>query len=215
MISCRSSPARRVSPIQYVQRSKLDQICESTQHQGLAASCSSTPLLDEHDLLNDLDTSSTPPLYLILDEISDPHNLGACLRTADAAGVNAVILPQRHTAPLTPTVHKTASGATVRLKISRTANLARCLDTIKKAGIWVFGAEGTSSHSVYQANFTYPSAIVMGAEAQGMRRLTRDKCDQLLALPMLGGVESLNVSVATGIFLFEAVRQRQSTHPAD
>ena len=201
--------------IQYVQRNKLDHMCESTQHQGLAATCGPTPLVDEHDLLNDLVNTSAPPLYLILDEVSDPHNLGACLRTADAAGVDAVILPQRHTAPLTPTVHKTASGATVRLKIVRTANLARCLDTIKKAGIWVYGAEGASSHSVYQADFIHPTAIVMGAEGQGMRRLTRDKCDQLLALPMLGGVESLNVSVATGIFLFEAVRQRQSSDSAN
>ena len=200
--------------IQQVQRNKLDQLCESTQHQGLAASCSPTPVSDEHDLLGEIATASAPPLYLVLDEISDPHNLGACLRTADAAGIDAVILPQRHTAPLTPTVHKIASGATVRLKIVRTTNLARCLDAIKSAGVWVYGAEGTARAPVYQADFSHPSAIVMGAEDQGMRRLTREKCDQLLALPMLGGVESLNVSVATGIFLFEAVRQRQSSPSA-
>lgn len=201
--------------VQQVQRNKLDHMCESTQHQGIAASSNPTPLLDEHDLLDGLKSASAAALYLILDEVSDPHNLGACLRTADAAGVDAVILPQRHSAPLTPTVHKIASGATVRLKIVRTANLARFLDTIKKSGVWVYGADGTSTKSLYQANLTHSSAIVMGAEGQGLRRLTRDKCDQLLALPMLGGVESLNVSVATGIFLFEVVRQRQISPSAD
>ncbi len=196
-------------PIQTMQRSKLDLLCEGTQHQGIAASCSITQLLDEQDLLN-LANNTTPPLLLILDEVSDPHNLGACLRTADAAGVDAVILPQRHSAPLTATVHKIASGATVTIKIHRTANLARCIDTVKKAGIWVYGAEGSAENSIYQANLALASAIVMGAEGQGLRRLTREKCDQLCALPMLGQVESLNVSVATGLFLYEAVRQRQS-----
>ncbi|MEM8843557.1 MAG: 23S rRNA (guanosine(2251)-2'-O)-methyltransferase RlmB [Pseudomonadota bacterium] len=197
--------------IQQTQHNKLDQICESTHHQGIAASCSPTKLLDEHDLVENLASFSEPPLLLILDEVSDPHNLGACLRSADAAGVDAVILPQRHSAPLTPTVHKIASGATVRLKIVRTPNLARFLDQIKKAGVWVYGATGESDHSIYDSNLSHPSAIVMGAEGQGLRRLTQVKCDQLFALPMLGDVESLNVSVATGIFLYEAVRQRQNS----
>lgn len=201
--------ARRLGiSVQTIQRAKLDLLCEGTQHQGIAASCSATHLLEEQDILN-LVNNSTPPLVLILDEISDPHNLGACLRTADAAGVDAVILPQRHSAPLTPTVHKIASGASLTIKIHRTANLARCIDRIKKAGIWVYGAEGQAEHLIYQANLTVASAVVMGAEGQGLRRLTREKCDQLCALPMLGQVESLNVSVATGLFLYEAVRQRQ------
>lgn len=194
--------------VQQVHRNKLDLLCEGTQHQGIAASCSATELVDENDLVQLLTDPPTPPLLLILDEISDPHNLGACMRTADAAGVDAVILPQRHSAPLTPTVHKIASGATVRLKIVKTTNLARFIDTIKKVGVWVYGTEEKSSHSIYQSNLTQASAIVMGAEGQGIRRLTQERCDHLYSLPMLGSVESLNVSVATGIFLYEAVRQR-------
>lgn len=194
--------------IQPAQRSKLDQLCEGTQHQGIAASCTMTSLLDEHDLIEQLKNSDTPPLLLILDEVSDAHNFGACLRTADAAGVHAVIVPQRNSAPLTPAVHKTASGATIRLPIVKAANLSRFIDAIKKVGIWVHGTAGTASESIYQSNLSGPTAIVMGAEGQGLRRLTQERCDQLYSLPMLGDVESLNVSVATGIFLYEALRQR-------
>jgi 23S rRNA (guanosine2251-2'-O)-methyltransferase len=196
--------------VQQVQRSKLDQLCEGTQHQGIAASCSPTPLVDEQDMVAQIADASTPPLILILDEVSDPHNFGACLRTADAAGVDAVVVPQRNSAPLSPTVHKIASGATLRLKISKTTNLARFIDAIKKSGVWVYGAAGEASNSLYQSNLTQASAIVMGAEGQGLRRLTQERCDQLYSLPMLGCVESLNVSVATGIFLYEAVRQRSN-----
>ena len=194
--------------IQQVQRSKLDQLCEGTQHQGIAASCTPTPLIDEHDLVNQITEASTAPLILILDEVSDPHNFGACLRTADAAGVDAVVVPQRNSAPLSPIVHKIASGATLRLNITKTSNLARFIDAIKKSGVWVYGAAGEASDTIYQSNLSQASAIVMGAEGQGLRRLTQERCDQLYSLPMLGGVESLNVSVATGIFLYEAVRQR-------
>jgi 23S rRNA (guanosine2251-2'-O)-methyltransferase len=196
--------------VQQVQRAKLDLLCEGTQHQGIAASCTPTPLVDEQDLVTQIANASTPPLILILDEVSDPHNFGACLRTADAAGVYAVVVPQRNSAPLSPTVHKIASGATLRLKISKTTNLARFIDAIKKSGVWVYGAAGEASTSIYQSNLTQASAIVMGAEGQGLRRLTQERCDQLYSLPMLGGVESLNVSVATGIFLYEAVRQRSN-----
>ena len=196
--------------IQQVQRAKLDQLCEGTQHQGIAASCMPTPLVDEQELADQIANASTPPLILILDEISDPHNFGACLRTADAAGVDAVVVPQRNSAPLSPTVHKIASGATLRLKISKTTNLARFIDAIKKSGVWVYGAAGEASSSIYQSNLSHACAIVMGAEGQGLRRLTQERCDQLYSLPMLGGVEILNVSVATGIFLYEAVSQRSN-----
>lgn len=194
--------------IQQVERKKLDQLCEGAQHQGIAANCSATPLADEQDLLDQCENFSNPPLYLILDEVSDPHNFGACLRTADAAGAQAVIVPQRHSAPLTPIVHKVSSGATLRLQLVRTPNLARCMDKLKKAGIWIHGADADAATTIYAADLTKPVAIVMGAEGQGLRRLTRESCDQLNALPMLGSVESLNVSVATGLFLYEAVRQR-------
>ncbi|MFK7794851.1 MAG: 23S rRNA (guanosine(2251)-2'-O)-methyltransferase RlmB [Gammaproteobacteria bacterium] len=196
--------------VQQVQRTKLDQLCEGTQHQGIAASCTPTPLVDEQELADQIANTSTPPLILILDEVSDPHNFGACLRTADAAGVDAVVVPQRNSAPLSPTVHKIASGATLRLKISKTTNLARFIDAIKKSGVWVYGAAGEASGSIYQSNLSHACAIVMGAEGQGLRRLTQERCDELYSLPMLGSVESLNVSVATGIFLYEAVRQRSN-----
>ena len=196
--------------VQQVQRAKLDQLCEGTQHQGIAASCTPTPLVDEQELADQIANASTPSLILILDEVSDPHNFGACLRTADAAGVDAVVVPQRNSAPLSPTVHKIASGATLRLKISKTTNLARFIDAIKKSGVWVYGAAGEASDSIYQSNLSHACAIVMGAEGQGLRRLTQERCDELYSLPMLGGVESLNVSVATGIFLYEAVRQRSN-----
>lgn len=198
--------------VQKVDGKKLDQWCETTQHQGIAVSCSATTLADEQDLLAQCQDASAPPLYLILDGINDPHNLGACLRTADAAGVNGVVIPQRHSAPLSPTVHKVSSGGTVRLPIVRTPNLARCIEKLKKAGVWVQGADASAQASIYTTDLCKPTAIVMGGENTGMRRLTRESCDHLVALPMLGQVESLNVSVATGIFLYEAVRQRQSAH---
>ena len=195
--------------IQSVQRHKLDQLCDGAQHQGVAASCSPTPLLDEHTLIEQLQVNDSAPLLLVLDEVSDPHNFGACLRTAEAAGVDAVIVPQRNSAPITPVVHKTASGATLRLPIVKTPNLSRFIEAIKKIGVWVYGAAGEATHDLYQANLSNACAIVMGAEGQGLRRLTQERCDQLYALPMLGDVESLNVSVATGIFLYEALRQRR------
>lgn len=194
--------------VQQVQRKKLDQMCEGALHQGIAATCSSTEFLDEHTLIEKIQSAESAPLLLLLDEVSDPHNFGACLRTADAAGVDAVITPQRNSAPLTPVVHKTASGATIRLPLVKTPNLSRFIDSIKNVGVWVFGAAGEANMSIFQSNLTNPSAIIMGAEGQGLRRLTQERCDQLFSLPMLGDIESLNVSVATGIFLYEAVRQR-------
>ncbi len=193
---------------QEVQRNKLDQLSEGAQHQGIAAFCSPTLLQDEHDLFTQIGNADHPILLLILDEVSDPHNFGACLRTAEAAGVNAVIIPQRNSSPLTPVVHKIASGASIRVPIVKTSNLSRFIDAIKKLGVWVYGAAGDAPTSIYQANLEQHSAIVMGAEGQGLRRLTQERCDQLFSLPMLGDVESLNVSVATGIILYEAVRQR-------
>jgi 23S rRNA (guanosine2251-2'-O)-methyltransferase len=164
--------------------------------------------MDEHELLQKCQQATSPPLLLVLDEISDPHNLGACLRTADAAGVDAVIFPQRNSAPISATVHKIASGASIRLPLVKTANLARFLGALKKIGLWVYGADGEAEQSIYSVNLTHPSVIVLGAEGRGLRELTKKHCDRLCSLPMLGEVESLNVSVATGVFLYEALRQR-------
>jgi 23S rRNA (guanosine2251-2'-O)-methyltransferase len=180
-------------------------------HQGVAAHCRLRSVTRDEafleQLLNDLDH---PPLLLVLDEITDPHNLGACLRSADAAGVDAVIVPKDRSAPVNMTVRKVASGAAEAVNLVAVTNLARTLEQLKARGIWLSGAAGESAQSLYSVDFTVPTALVMGSEGKGMRRLTREHCDYLIAIPMAGSVSSLNVSVATGICLYEAVRQRQT-----
>jgi 23S rRNA (guanosine2251-2'-O)-methyltransferase len=145
-----------------------------------------------------------------LDHVQDPHNFGACLRTADAAGVQGVVLTKDQSAGMTTTVAKVASGAAETMPIYRVTNLARALDWFKESGIWVAGAAGEAAESLYETDLTLPLALVMGAEGQGLRRLTRERCDLLVSIPMAGQVESLNVSVATGVLLFEALRQRRA-----
>ncbi|HTD28017.1 MAG TPA: 23S rRNA (guanosine(2251)-2'-O)-methyltransferase RlmB, partial [Xanthomonadaceae bacterium] len=152
-------------------------------------------------------------LLLVLDGVQDPHNLGACLRSAAAAGVTAVVIPKDKSAPVNATVRKTSSGAADRVPVVRVTNLARALRAIRDAGIWVYGLAGDTGGSLYAVDLRGPVALVLGGEADGMRRLTRENCDALVQIPMpgfdaSGGVESLNVSVATGVALFEAVRQR-------
>lgn len=177
-------------------------------YQGVLAECKLSEIRDEH-FLKQLLEKTERPLLLLLDGVTDPHNLGACLRSANAAGVDAVIIPKDNAVGLTPAVRKVACGAAELTPLVRAKNLARCIDTIKQAGVWVMGAAGESDSSLYELDLGVAVAIVMGAEGRGLRRLTRDKCDQLFAIPMDGGVESLNVSVAAGISLFEALRQRQ------
>ena len=144
----------------------------------------------------------------MLDGVTDPHNLGACLRSADAAGVDAVIVPKDRSADLTPTVRKVACGAAEVVPFVRVTNLSRALAALKERGIWVYGAAGEAEKTIYDSDLHGPMALVMGAEGSGLRRLTRENCDFLVKLPMAGLVSSLNVSVATGVCLFEAVRQR-------
>ena len=148
------------------------------------------------------------PLLLVLDGVTDPHNLGACLRSADAAGALAVIVPKDKSATLTPTVRKVACGAAEVIPLVAVTNLARTLEKLKQRGLWVVGTAGEAEQSLYQQDMTGPTILIMGAEGSGMRRLTRDLCDYLVHLPMTGSVSSLNVSVATGVCLFEAQRQR-------
>jgi 23S rRNA (guanosine2251-2'-O)-methyltransferase len=157
-----------------------------------------------------LDRAEGPPLLLMLDGVTDPHNLGACLRTADAAGVQAVIIPKDKSASLNATVRKVACGAAEVIPLVAVTNLARTLEKLKKRGLWVVGTAGEAEQDVYDVDMTGPTVLVMGAEGKGMRRLTRELCDFLVRLPMSGSVSSLNVSVATGVCLFEAVRQRRS-----
>lgn len=189
------------------ERKALDQLTEGAVHQGVVAECKAAPQLREDDLEALLDRLEAP-LLLVLDGITDPHNLGACLRTADAAGVHAVIAPKDRSAALNPTVRKVACGAAERVPFITVTNLARTLRLLKDRNVWVVGTAGEASDTLYQSQLTGPLALVMGAEGEGMRRLTREHCDQLVKIPMLGSVSSLNVSVATGVCLFEAVRQR-------
>jgi 23S rRNA (guanosine2251-2'-O)-methyltransferase len=155
-----------------------------------------------------LDALIEPALLLVLDGVQDPHNLGACLRTADAAGVHALIMPRDRASGITPVVHKVACGAVESVPIFAVTNLARTLRVLRDAGLWIYGASGEAGEGLYDSELTGPVALVLGGEGKGLRRLTREHCDHLLAIPMAGQVESLNVSVAAGVLLFEARRQR-------
>ncbi len=195
--------------IHSVERDKLDEMTAGGRHQGIALHSREVPPLSETGL-EDLVTGLTvPPLLLVLDGVQDPHNLGACLRSADAAGVHAVIAPRDRAASLTATVRKVASGAAENIPFAQVTNLARTLRWLQDAGIWIVGAAGEAEASVYDLDLRGPLALVLGAEGKGMRRLTRECCDHVAHIPMVGSVASLNVSVAAGVFLFEALRQRR------
>jgi 23S rRNA (guanosine2251-2'-O)-methyltransferase len=178
-------------------------------HQGVMVQVRPVAARAEPELYALLDTLNHPPLLLCLDEVTDPHNLGACLRSADAAGVDAVIVPKDNAATLTPTVSKVASGAAEFVAFFQVTNLTRCLRELKQRGIWCIGLSGNAEQSLYQTDLTGPLALVLGAEGKGLRRLTAETCDSLASLPMRGTVGSLNVSVTAGIALYEALRQRQ------
>ena len=177
-------------------------------HQGVVADVSPSQVWGEAMLDELLDRTEGAPLLLVLDGVTDPHNLGACLRSADAAGALAVIVPKDKSATLTPTVRKVACGAAEVIPLVAVTNLARTLEKLKQRGLWVVGTAGEAEQELYQQDLTGPTILIMGAEGSGMRRLTRDLCDYLVRLPMAGSVSSLNVSVATGVCLFEALRQR-------
>lgn len=194
--------------VDLVSKKELDRMTHDANHQSVVALCKKQETLAEADLLPMLAALDQPPFLLILDGVQDPHNLGACFRAADAAGVHAIIAPKDKSVGLTATVSKVASGAAESVPFVQVTNLARTLEQLKAAGIWIYGAAGEATQTLYQADLRGPIAIVLGAEGSGLRRLTRECCDVLLKIPMFGSVSSLNVSVATGIFLFEAVRQR-------
>ncbi len=196
-------------PVETVSREELaDLLPPGSNHQGVAARAHTSVALDEEGLKGLLQGLDEPPFLLILDGVQDPHNLGACLRSADAAGVHAVIAPKDRAAGLTPTACKVASGAAETVPFVQVTNLARTLRWLQEAGVWLVGTAGEAEQTLYEADLTGSLALVLGAEEKGMRRLTREGCDLLVRLPMAGSVESLNVSVAAGIALFEAVRQR-------
>ena len=198
---------------------RLSKLCGGHGHQGVAAlvhSIEQVHSLDE--LLENLESSQLAlpldqrmnPLILVLDGVTDPHNLGACLRVADGAGVHAVIAPKDHAAGINATVAKVASGAAETVPYFMVTNLARTLGELKERNIWIIGTSDTATQTLYQADLTGPVALVLGAEGAGMRQLTSKTCDQLVSIPMRGAVESLNVSVASGVCLYEALRQRSN-----
>jgi 23S rRNA (guanosine2251-2'-O)-methyltransferase len=203
-------------PVTRESRQQLDEIAGG-RHQGVVAEALDVPghgaetqgnLWREADLLRAVENKDAPVLILVLDGVTDPHNLGACLRSADAAGVDAVVVPKDKSADLNATSRKVACGAAEVVPFVRVTNIARTLQALKERGVWLFGTAGESEKSIYESDLTASMALVMGAEGGGLRRLTREQCDFLVHLPMAGSVSSLNVSVATGICLFEAVRQR-------
>jgi 23S rRNA (guanosine2251-2'-O)-methyltransferase len=196
--------------VQVVSRKELERMADESVHQGVVARIKRTEQPDEGSLETLLDNLKTPALLLVLDEVTDPHNLGACLRSADAAGVHAVITPKDNAAAITSTVRKVASGAADVIPFIQVTNLARTLNWLKQRGIWLVGTTGEATQSIYDIDLKGSIAIVMGAEGKGMRRLTKETCDYLAFIPMSGSVDSLNVSVATGVCLFEAVRQRKN-----
>lgn len=197
--------------VMQMEKERLDGLAANGRHQGVLARVADTPLpyQDVHDILeSDL---SEPPFFLVLDGVEDPHNLGACLRVADAMGVHAVIAPKDRAAGLNATVRKVACGAAETVPFIAVTNLARTLRELKDAGVWLVGAVAEAEDDLFTAKFAGPMALVLGAEGTGLRRLTAETCDQLVRIPMFGTVESLNVSVASGICLYEARRQRNAT----
>jgi 23S rRNA (guanosine2251-2'-O)-methyltransferase len=188
---------------------RLAKLAGSHGHQGVAARVN--PVAQAHsldELLESLEAAGTMPLLLVLDGVTDPHNLGACLRVADGAGAHAVIAPKDHAAGINATVTKVASGAAETVPYFMVTNLARTLGELQERNIWCVGTSDDAPGTLYQADFKRPVALVLGAEGAGMRQLTRKRCDELISIPMVGAVESLNVSVASGVCLYEALRQR-------
>ncbi len=191
-----------------VEREQLDEMAPDARHQGGIAKCRPIGNLDETDLFKLLDELDEAPFLLILDCVQDPHNLGACIRSAEAAGAHAVIAPKDRASALTPTALKVSSGAAERLPFIQVTNLARVLRELQQNGVWIVGTSGESETTLFEADLKGPLAIVLGAEGRGIRRLTRENCDQVMLIPMHGQAESLNVSVAAGVCMFEASRQR-------
>ncbi|MDY3792562.1 MAG: 23S rRNA (guanosine(2251)-2'-O)-methyltransferase RlmB [Oscillospiraceae bacterium] len=193
--------------IKNVSDQKLTQMCAGASHQGIIASGACAEYVSVEDILNISKKKGKAPFIIICDEIEDPHNLGAIIRTAETAGADGVIIPKRRSASLNATVYKTSAGAASWLPVARVANLGAAMDELKKNGVWIYGTDASGSDYT-QADFTGPAAFVIGSEGFGIGRLVKDKCDFLVKLPMFGKITSLNASVAAGIFMYEAVRQR-------
>ncbi|HIF52203.1 MAG TPA: 23S rRNA (guanosine(2251)-2'-O)-methyltransferase RlmB [Thiotrichaceae bacterium] len=195
--------------VQVVPRATLSRMTKNQNHQGVIIEIKPAKKKTDDDLGGILELNKdNNPLYLILDSVQDPHNLGACIRTADAAGVTAIIIPKDRSASINETVRKVASGAVENVTILSVVNLVRVVKKMKEAGIWVVGTAGGAEQSIYDMNMNVPTAIIMGGEGKGMRESILKECDYVASLPILGKIESLNVSVATGVVLYEVIRQR-------
>lgn len=191
-------------------RELLDRMTGGARHQGVVAQYRAAPPRSEADLAVLVEAAGRDALVLVLDGVTDPHNLGACLRSAEAAGVTAVVVTKDKAVGITPIVRRASAGAADRVPFIAATNLARTLRALKDAGVWLVGLAGESEQDFFRVDLKGPRAIVIGSEGEGLRRLTREQCDYLAKIPMRGAVESLNVSVATGIALFETLRQRGS-----
>jgi 23S rRNA (guanosine2251-2'-O)-methyltransferase len=189
-------------------RAMLDKVAGDARHQGVVAAYEAPPPLSDHDLPALVERAGNDAFFLVLDGVTDPHNLGACLRSAAAAGVTAVIVPRDRAVGITPVVRRASAGAADRVPLVAATNLVRALRALKEGGVWLTGLAGDAARSLYEMDLKGPVALVLGSEGEGMRRLTREACDYMVRIPMPGVAESLNVSVATGIVLFEALRQR-------
>lgn len=198
--------------VQDVDSAKLDSLTQGLKHQGVVAAASPVDYVEVSDLWGKAGEKNEPPFFILLDELEDPHNLGAILRTADAAGAHGVLIPRRRSCPLSGTVAKTSAGAIEYVPVARIGNVAQTLNELKKRGCWIVGADMTGSQNYYQADLTGPIVVVIGNEGQGLSRLTKETCDFLVKIPMKGKIASLNASVACSLILYEVFRQRQGDH---
>lgn len=196
--------------IQHVDKRKLDGMAEGVQHQGIVAQAAAFRYYEVEDILERAKENGETPFLLLLDEIEDPHNLGSILRTAECTGVHGVIIPKRRSAGLTATVLKTSAGAAEHVPVARVTNLAQTIDRLKEEGVWIAGADVSAEQDVYATKFDLPLGIVIGNESKGIGRLIKEKCDFLVKLPMAGRLNSLNASVAAGVFMYEVLRQRRN-----
>ncbi len=195
--------------VQEVDAAKLDQLSEGVRHQGVVAMVPPVEYAEMEDILEKAADSGEAPFIVLLDELEDPHNVGAILRTADAAGVHGVLMPKRRSCPLSGTVAKTSAGAVEYVPVARIGNIPQTLKELKKAGMWVVGADMDGDKNYYEADLTGPIVVVIGSEGKGMGRLVKEHCDFVVRIPMLGKINSLNASVACSLLLYEIVRQRE------
>lgn len=195
-------------PVKYVDRKKLDSMANGEAHQGVIAVSTPYSYCDVDDIISSARDKNEDPFILVLDQIEDPHNLGSIIRTAEVCGVHGIIIPKRRNVGVTPTVYKTSAGAVKYVKIAKVSNINSTIDRLKKEGIWIYGAEIDGKDYCFNQNMTGACALVIGSEGKGISKLTKEKCDVLIKIPMIGKINSLNASVAAGIVMYEILKQR-------